>query len=221
VASRILSPFIKKAHLMSAQSFLALMAAHFLALLSPGPDFFLLLNHSLAHGARAGYKTARGIACANGIFILAALCGLRWLEQSPLLFGLMYWSGCAYLAWLSWQFWRAEPAKLQARTPDKHGEEPAFFIRGFASGLLNPKNALFYLTLFTVLAGKNSTASDRGLAGLWMFLVVWGWDCLVSWLVTRAHVLAIFNRQQKLMHRASACVMFGIMVAMVWKMYFV
>jgi threonine/homoserine/homoserine lactone efflux protein len=187
-------------------------------LLSPGPDFFLLLNHSLLHGPRAGYRTALGIACANGVFILAALTGLQWLEQNPLLFGLMYWSGCAYLAWLSWQCWRSPPHDIRTGTAAQCLTRPAFFTRGFVSGLLNPKNALFYLTLFTVLAGNNSTGAGRAMAGLWMLLVVWGWDCLVSWLFTRERILAAFGRRQHRLQQICAGVLFCIVLAMVWRM---
>lgn len=200
------------------QQFLILAGAHFLALLSPGPDFFLLLNHSLAHGKWAGYRTAFGIACANGIFILAALFGVRWLQVNPLAYALMYWSGCAYLIWLGLQFWRARPSRIQVDAVPAGHDCPAFFMRGFASGILNPKNAMFYLTLFAVLAGKESTMLGRSLAGGWMFLAVLIWDCLVSWLFTRPRILAAFNRQQLLLHRGSAGVLFGIVGGMVWTM---
>lgn len=200
---------------MSWQQFLLLASAHFLALLSPGPDFFLLLNHALVHGPRAGYRTALGIACANGVFIVAALCGVAWLQENPLAYGLMYWSGCAYLAWLGWQFWRATPAAIRVNAASSNHDHPAFFTRGFASGILNPKNAMFYLTLFTVLAGKESTALGRGLAGAWMLSAVLTWDCLVSWLFTRGRMLSAFSRRQALLHRGSAWVLFGIVAAMV------
>jgi threonine/homoserine/homoserine lactone efflux protein len=195
---------------MTWQQFLILVSAHFLALLSPGPDFFLLLNHSLAHGRNAGYRTAFGIACANGVFILAALGGVTWLRESQLAYGLVYWSGCGYLAWLGWQFWNATPSPIRANAESANHDHPAFFVRGFASGILNPKNAMFYLTLFAVLAGKDSTVLGRGLAGIWMFVAVLSWDCLVSWLFTRPRILSAFSRQQALLHRASAWVLFCI-----------
>lgn len=201
---------------MSWQQFLILAIAHFLALLSPGPDFFLLVNHSVVHGRSAGYRTAFGIACANGVFILAALCGVAWLRESPLAYGLVYWSGCAYLAWLGWQFWRAEPSHLESGAASAQATHPAFFSRGFASGIFNPKNAIFYLSLFTVLSGKESTIIGRFLAGTWMFAAVLAWDCLVSWLFSQPRMLALFSKRQALLNRASAWVLFCIVGGMAW-----
>ena len=40
--------------------FLFIAAAHFLSLLSPGPDFFLIARTSLAHGWRGGAKREYG-----------------------------------------------------------------------------------------------------------------------------------------------------------------
>jgi threonine/homoserine/homoserine lactone efflux protein len=204
---------------MSWQHFLLLAGAHFLALLSPGPDFLLLVNHTLRHGRRAGYVTAGGIACANGVFIVAAISGLSWLQHSPLAYQLCYWIGCAYLAWLGWQFWLAARAPQSAGPAAAGAASGRFFLRGFLSGILNPKNALFYLTLFTVLAGKDSSMAGRSLAGLWMFAVVLGWDCFVSYWLAFANNMAFLQRKQRLLHQGSAWVMWGIvgsMIAAVW-----
>lgn len=194
---------------MSAQQFLILAGAHFLALLSPGPDFFLLLNHSLAHGARAGFRTAAGIACGNGVFILTAVLGLHWLAGQQGLLTLLHGGGCLYLAWLGWQFWRATPGRLTPSTAPTGASAPSCFLRGFASAILNPKNALFYLSLFAVLAGDSSLGA-RALAGAWMFGAVLAWDCLVSAAFARARVLRGFERCQHLLHRASACVLLAL-----------
>jgi threonine/homoserine/homoserine lactone efflux protein len=49
------------------QQFLMIAAAHFLALLSPGPDFFLIARTSLSAGWRVAGGVCLGIAVANGV----------------------------------------------------------------------------------------------------------------------------------------------------------
>ncbi|MDP5238990.1 LysE family translocator [Uliginosibacterium sp. 31-16] len=202
---------------MHWQDFLLLAGAHFLALLSPGPDFFLLIHTALAHGRRAALRVALGIACANGVFILAAIAGLGLLSEQPLAFALLHWAGCVYLAWLGWLFWRAPPTVLEP-VAGMHAALPAMRhgLRGFLSGILNPKNALFYLSLFTVLAGPASSPLARAGAGLWMFAAVLGWDCLIGWAFTRGEVRRRFERRQTLLQRGSACVMWAAVTLMNW-----
>ncbi|MEC5206745.1 threonine/homoserine/homoserine lactone efflux protein [Vogesella perlucida] len=202
---------------MTWHHFILLAGAHFLALLSPGPDFFLLLNHTVAHGMRAGLLTALGIACANGVFIVAAVAGVSWLQDSLWAYWLVYVAGCSYLLWLGWQFWQAASLHDAGATATRQlGRQTAFWWRGVLSGLLNPKNALFYLTLFALLAGKDSTVWQRSAAGVWLFVAVLGWDALVCWALARPTSLAWFQRQLPLLHRASALLLWAVAAAMLW-----
>lgn len=202
---------------MTWHHFILLAGAHFLALLSPGPDFFLLLNHTVAHGMRAGLQTALGIACANGVFIVAAVAGVSWLQDSLWAYWLVYVAGCSYLLWLGGQFWQAASLHGAGATASRQvSRQTAFWWRGVLSGLLNPKNALFYLTLFALLAGKDSTVWQRSAAGVWLFVAVLGWDALVCWALARPTSLAWFQRQLPLLHRASALLLWAVAAAMLW-----
>ncbi|MET2951865.1 LysE family transporter, partial [Vibrio owensii] len=58
------------------EQFLIVALAHFLALLSPGPDFFLVARTSISAGWRVASGTCLGIALANGLFISLAFAGL-------------------------------------------------------------------------------------------------------------------------------------------------
>lgn len=58
------------------QQFGVVAGAHFLALLSPGPDFVLIARSSMLMGWRHTLPLCAGIASANGIFVVLALIGL-------------------------------------------------------------------------------------------------------------------------------------------------
>ena len=47
------------------QSFLILALAHFLALISPGVDFFIIIHKTIKNGKKAGITVDFGIAIAN------------------------------------------------------------------------------------------------------------------------------------------------------------
>lgn len=50
------------------------------------------------------------------------------------------------------------------------------FFAGLGSALLNPKNAVFYLTLMTAILGSKASPQHQIFAGIWMTAVVFLWD---------------------------------------------
>lgn len=55
---------------------------------------------------------------------------------------------------------------------------------GLGSALLNPKNAVFYLTLMTVILGPDTTPAQQLFAGVWMTLPVFAWDAGLARLIS-------------------------------------
>jgi threonine/homoserine/homoserine lactone efflux protein len=179
---------------MVLQEFAMLAGAHWLALVSPGPDFLLLLRNALRHGRRNGIGTSLGIACANGVYIVMALAGFSLLQRSPMLLMVMKLLAGAYLAYIGWAFIRASRS---AQSLPLHGEvgqggERDGFLRGFVAGFfsggLNPKNGLFYLGLFTLMVGADTGTPVKLLYGLWMFAAVFVWDAALVLAVSNARV---------------------------------
>lgn len=160
------------------QQFIAVALAHFLALLIPGVDFFLIARTAMTSGWRNATGVCLGIAAANGIFIAAAFGGVSLLQQPALVMGIRL-AGGLFLTYLGVAFIRS-PAII-APTTDEGGRRASWarnYGLGITSGLLNPKNALFYASL----AAAVSTASATVLwgYGLWMFTVVLVWDVIVA-----------------------------------------
>ena len=204
---------------MSWQQLFIIVGAHFLALLSPGPDFFIVLRNSLVHGQRAGVLTSIGVASANGVFIFAAITGFTLLRDQPIIYGFLYWTGCIYLTWLGWCCWRARRHTIkQPSAQSLLNADPtkSFLLAGFLSGILNPKNALFYLTLFTLLIGRSTSLSWQILCGFWMFFAVFGWDSLVALSAGHPRVMVSFGSRIGNIHLGSAIVLWFISLGMFW-----
>lgn len=88
------------------EQFLLVAAAHFLALLSPGPDFFLVARLSMTAGWRRATGACLGIALANGVFIVLAFAGVSIFRSDGLLFLVIQLAGCAYLLYMGGLFIR-------------------------------------------------------------------------------------------------------------------
>ncbi|MEJ5069281.1 LysE family translocator [Enterobacter sp. MYb186] len=161
-------------------AFLALALAHFVALLSPGPDFFLLMGFAARHRLRGSAGLCVGIAAGNGLYILLVIVGWSALRQFTLLFSVIELLGALYLLWIGWQLAQSRARTLSLDKAEQ--ERPAWrrqLLLGLGSAVLNPKNALFYLALMTALLGPNVTLLQQSVSGIWMVTVVLVWDLAV------------------------------------------
>ena len=166
-------------------AFPALALAHFLALLSPGPDFFLILGHAVRHRLRGALFICLGIALGNALYICLAISGWSVLRQVPSLYRIVELAGAGYLAWLGFLLLRESRNAASGEGSLATGEvsplSPASqLLTGLGSALLNPKNAIFYLTLMTVILGPTATLPQQTFAGIWMTLLVFAWDAALA-----------------------------------------
>lgn len=170
-------------------AFPALALAHFVALLSPGPDFFLLVGYAVRYRMRGSTGLCVGIAVGNGLYILLAIIGWGILRQLPLLFTIIELLGALYLLWIGSLLIRSRPQTLTGA--DARSTCPGFgkqLLLGLGSSLLNPKNALFYLALMTALLGPSVTLLQQTMSGIWMTSVVLCWDLLIVMFIGLAQI---------------------------------
>lgn len=158
-------------------SFPALALAHFLALLSPGPDFFLVVGHAVRRRLRGTMFICAGIALGNAVYILLAAAGWSAIRRSPVLYQCMELAGAAYLIWMGCLLLRSSrhAADLSVREAPRLSPGGQL-LAGLSSALLNPKNAVFYLTLMTVILGPDATLAQQAFSGAWMTFLVFAWD---------------------------------------------
>lgn len=113
--------------------------------LTPGPNMGYLAGLSAVEGRRAGLVTIAGITLGLLVYMLASVVGLtEILRLNRPLYEVLRWAGVVYILWLAVDAWRGEkPTVFQG----EDGRAWIFFRRGLVANLLNPKAALFYVTL--------------------------------------------------------------------------
>ena len=196
------------------QAFLIVALAHFLALLSPGPDFFLVARTSINSGWRVASGACLGIALANGMFIAVAFTGLSVLQQGSLLFSTLQLAGAGYLLYLGVLFLRhAGQSSLGSVAAN---QAVAGWWRslgtGFLSGVLNPKNGLFYASLASMVS--SASAGWKAACAVWMFSIVLLWDLLVAVAIGNPLVLRRFARSLPWLERASGVMLVVLAMAL-------
>ncbi|TKG73131.1 LysE family translocator [Prauserella endophytica] len=174
------------------EQFVAVAIAHFLALLIPGVDFFLIARTAMTSGWRNATGVCLGIATANGIFIAAAFSGVSLISHPALLDALQL-AGGGFLIFVGLAFLSS---RARIDLDQASGAQRTTWLRNFglgiASGLLNPKNALFYVSL--AAAVRAAAPFTLLLYGTWMFSIVLAWDVFVAVVLGSRRALARMDR---------------------------
>ena len=200
------------------QQFLIIAGAHFLALLSPGPDFFLIVRSAVINGARVASGVCVGIALANGVYIGLAISGVAVLQEVAGLFAVLKWAGCAYLAWLGWRFLSVRGEALTPETSSGTRQRGNWWREcrvGFLSGILNPKNSLFYASLFSLGFERGTSFGVQLGYGVWMFSAVLIWDLCIARAAGHPPVVRRFMAHVRKVERITGVVLLGIAAGIV------
>ncbi|TVO34943.1 LysE family translocator [Vibrio algivorus] len=182
--------------------FITVALAHFLALLSPGPDFVLVVKSAIRNKGRNAIGVAFGIAIANAVYIGLCLIGVGSILAAsvPIMITLKVVGGC-FLIYLAYKALRARKSAYQNLdiVDDSEIESTGStfwfeFFTGFMSGILNPKNLLFYLSLFTVVLTNDVSFSFKLGLGIWMTVIVFAWDAAVIYFLSVPRVRKRFTK---------------------------
>lgn len=116
--------------------------------LTPGPNMIYLVSRSIGQGPKAGLVSLCGVALGLVIYMLCAAFGITALLLAvPYAYDALRLAGAAYLLWLAWQAVRpGGQSPFRVRDLPKDRPRKLFFM-GFLTALLNPKIAVFYLSL--------------------------------------------------------------------------
>jgi RhtB (resistance to homoserine/threonine) family protein len=199
--------------------FLILASAMFLALLSPGPDFAMILKQSVTYGKKSSIFTSIGIGLGISVHIIYSILGIGLIiSKSIILFNIIKYLGAAYLIYIGIMSLKSSGMKLKNETINGKKSMSNFksFSAGFLCNALNPKATLFFLSMFTVVISINTPIYIQALYGVWCIFATMLWFVGLSLLLSHKRVREFLNSFGKLFDRAVGVVLIalGIKVAM-------
>lgn len=169
--------------------FITLTTLYFLALLSPGQDFFLIVSNALHQGYKKAWWSCMGIAFGNAIYIAIASIG-HTLFSDGFLFVFFQIGGALFLIYLGFVLLSTSHS-VQEETHVYVSTHFKLFMQGALSALLNPKNIIFYFSILFTIIPSQSTLHVKLLYGVWMVCLLLFWDMSIALLFgnPRAKVL--------------------------------
>lgn len=201
----------------SFAALLALFAVDLVAVVSPGPNFLIVSASSMRYGRGQGIAAVLGILSANVIWVLGALLGLALLFRLvPWLYGTVKAVGGLYLIYLAVQYWRA-PAHSASSTTQPQARFSSAYLRGFLTGLTNPKSLVYFGSIFSLFVGPSSPLWVGIVAGAIVMLNGALWYGGVALFFGSGRVQRAYGAIKRPLDRAAGTLMGAFGLRLLWE----
>ncbi len=112
---------------------------------TPGPNMGYLAALSASEGRAAGFRAVLGVTLGLSVYMLASVVGIAEIvARIPPLYAALRWAGVLFLLYLAWEAWQDAAETSPSKSEDGFASP---FWRGFMANVLNPKAAVFYVSL--------------------------------------------------------------------------
>jgi len=203
-------------------------------LLSPGPDFFLIVKNSMSGSRARAFATGWGIAAGLTVQVAALSLGLAAASrivvpviQVPVL-QIIQMAGVAVLAWIGLKALLARPgpeaapgeAGADAARKRARRQAAAGFSEGFLCNVTNVKVFTFFVFLFPQFIRADSPADWRVIVPVVVVahgLVMW---TLIAWALMFPPVARQLARAQRWLPRVFGAILVALAVFVTYEILF-
>lgn len=181
-------------------SILTIAGVHFLAVISPGPNFLVVTKSALGGSRRAGVLAAGGVATGSLIYIGLGFLGVSAIvAQSVWVFNLLKLLGAVYLTYLGLKAFvsKAPPAGQATSTgaiPPLSDSALVFYRTGLITTFSNPQSALYFLALFTTFISPTTTLTVKLAMAVVMVTISWLWYTSVAVFFSNGQIQRVYAR---------------------------
>jgi threonine/homoserine/homoserine lactone efflux protein len=173
----------------------------FLAVMSPGPDFVMVLRNSLSYGRRAGLFSALGIATGCLFSFTIVVCGLQVLFSYHLfkaIFSLICGSYLIYLGFMS----------IRSKSKHQHIEEQykqsaamfSYYRAGLVTNLLNPKLYTMAAAILTYTEQQHPSIASNIIIIIGQAAIALLWFVCVSIIFSHSRVQDAYLKRERMIN---------------------
>ena len=202
------------------EEFFIIASIHLLAVMSPGPDFLIVLKQSVYNGRKAAVLTSLGIGLGIVVHMTYCIVGIGFLiSTNNFVYLSIKYLGILYLFYLGVKSLLDKKDNYdigKINTSDKVYFFDKPFYLGFITNVLNPKATLFFLSLFTVIINQLTPITIKIFYGFWMSLITGAWFCLISLFFTSKISKIFIKKYATLINKIMGFVLIIISIRMVF-----
>ncbi len=168
-----------------------------ISVISPGPDFAIVVKNSLVYSRKTALLTAFGIALGILVHVAYTLLGLGLLiTKTPWLLFVVKCLGASYLLYIGFKSLCAKkkaPSTLENVHHQQDISAIAAIRSGFLTNALNPKCMLFFVSLFSVVIDPNTPFGILLIYGAIIFIETLLWFGFVAFCLSGKSTREKFN----------------------------
>ena len=202
--------------------FLMLTLIHLLAVMSPGPDFAVVVRQSISFDRKTALITSLGIGTGIAVHMAYTLLGLGFIiTQSEVGFLIAQLVGICYLSFLAFKLLNSNAQTTLNtevtldRNPSHHKKA---FLLGVMTNVLNPKATLFFLAIFTTVVSITTPLYIQTIYALWIILTTILWFSLVSIFFSQRKIRAKFVSHGYIFERIMGVVLLMFAAKLLWQL---
>ena len=191
-----------------------------IAVVTPGPNFFLTVQTAMSSSRSAALLNVLGICTGTLIWAFSGFFGLTTVFRlAPWTYLFVKFLGGIYLIFLGFQRIRATSQREANATTlfSDHGiSSGQNYRRGLLTNLSNPKTAMFITSLFAATLPSQTAYSLGVMSVVLMFLISFLWYTSVACLFSLHQVRDIYGRASRWIERCAGILFigFGVKLAM-------
>ena len=181
--------------------FMTLGLIHMAGLISPGPDFALVLKNSTDMSRKLALISATGIALGVATHATLSVTGVSLLiQQSETLYAIIQWGGIGYLAWLGGTTLKSVFSQAWAPTSQapavKKGRWQALSL-GYLTNLLNPKALMYFIGMVAAIVPAQLSMQNRIWLIVELFLLTLLWFGGLAYALSSPSVQTYIRKVEK------------------------
>lgn len=199
--------------------FITVLTITVVIIITPGPDFFIVVKNSLSGSTKTGIFTSLGIASGVWLHISYSLLGIAFIiSKNLVLFKIIKLLGICYLFYIGFSCLKNSQMEQHVINNDqpKKSTNIRSFYRGFVNNSLNPKATLFFLSLFTQVVDQNTPLIIKIFYGMTVSFVCFIWFSTVSILLNNRHLKRYFLSSQSITEKIMGLVLIIYSIKMIF-----
>lgn len=195
------------------ESIIAIAWIHFVAAVSPGPDFAMTMRNSLVYSRRTGVFSAIGTTCGMCVHLTYTIIALDYLsENAPNIVSIVKYVGSAYLVYIGYKSIRAKAHAKDEFDFAKSTEDLtpfAAFRLGFLTNALNPFVIVLFLGILSNYINSTTPWGVQMIYALEILVITLAWFLCVALWFSHHKIRAFFNRLGHWLERITGGILIG------------